>query len=278
MAPLASGWADPVTASALQRASGLSREAWLLTLIGEASGHSRSPLSHFRVGAAGQGGSGAVYLGTNIEFLGSQLSQTIHAEQAVVINAMAHGETALTALAVSASPCGPCRQFLNELADADSLAIWLAPDRRYALAQLLPQSFGPRDLGLAGGLLAPQDHRLTATNAAESASAIAAAAVEAANRSYAPYTRAYAGCALELEDGSIWSGSYVENAAFNPSLSPGQTALVGLTMAGRNPRSIRAAVLAMIADNSVDHRQALAQMLVSLGVTAVTSIIELVAK
>lgn len=277
MSPLASGWADAATAGALQRASGLSREAWLLSLIAQASKRSQSSLSGFRVGAAGLGGSGAVYLGTNIEFPRSELCQTIHAEQAVVINAMAHGETALAALAVSASPCGPCRQFFNELADANSLAIWLAPDRHYRLAELLPQSFGPLDLGLKGGLLAPQDHGLATVSDEAPVAPLMIEALRAANRSYAPYTKGYAGCALELNDGSVWTGSYIENAAFNPSLSPGQTAMVGLVMAGRDPGRVRQAALAEVIGSQVDHRQALARTFRSLGVTVAASILELAA-
>ncbi len=39
----------------------------------------------------------------------------IHAEQCLIANALLHGERGLRKLAVSAAPCGHCRQFYSEL-------------------------------------------------------------------------------------------------------------------------------------------------------------------
>ena len=39
----------------------------------------------------------------------------IHGEQCLVANALLHGERGLRKLAVSAAPCGHCRQFYSEL-------------------------------------------------------------------------------------------------------------------------------------------------------------------
>jgi len=53
-------------------------------------------------------------------------------------------------------------------------------------------------------------------------------AIEAAYMSYAPYSKSLAGVSVRTKDGSIYVGSYLENAAFNPSLSPFHCALIAL--------------------------------------------------
>jgi cytidine deaminase len=60
------------------------------------------------------------------------------------------------------------------------------------------------------------------------------AALEAASASYAPYaTREsfnYAGVAVQLADGKIYAGRHAETAAYNPSLSPLESALTFMNM------------------------------------------------
>ena len=201
--------------------------------------YARPPISDFRVGAVALGLSGALYLGANIEFPGQALSCSVHAEQAAVTNAWANGERGLSALAVSAAPCGYCRQFLNELANPPAI---LLPGRPAApLSAFLPGAFGPRDLGVAGGLMEPADHGLTLQTS--DADPLVRAALEAANASYAPYTRAYAGVALRTADGAVFQGRYAENAAFNPSMAPLQAAVAHLVLSGRRIGEVIAAAL-----------------------------------
>ena len=215
-------------------------EQRLLELIPEAKKLAVPPISNFYVGVVALGTSGNIYYGANQEFPGEALSFTVHAEQAAVVNAMAHGETGLQMLAVSAAPCGYCRQFLNELTTASTLTI-LRPDLPPAsLASLLPHAFGPTDLGVDAALMSPQSHGLTLDAPGE----LAAAALAAANASYAPYTRAYAGVALRARDGAIFSGSLAENAAYNPSMSPLEAAIVNLVInGGKSYADIAEAVL-----------------------------------
>jgi hypothetical protein len=59
-----------------------------------------------------------VYVGVNLEFPGMPLSQSVHGEQFLVANLLAHREAGLHTLAISAAPCGHCRQFYSELACA----------------------------------------------------------------------------------------------------------------------------------------------------------------
>ena len=168
-----------------------------------------------------------MYFGTNVEFAGEALSFTVHAEQSAVVNAWMSGESGIDVVGTSAAPCGYCRQFLNELVTAADLTV-VMPGETRTLAELLPSSFGPRDLGITGGLLQRDDHGL----AIDERDATATAALAAANMSYAPYSKSYAGVALRTQDGGIVSGAYAENVAFNPSLSPLQAALSQLNLGG----------------------------------------------
>jgi cytidine deaminase len=59
--------------------------------------------------------SGNLYFGANMEFPGTTLQQTLHAEQSAVSHAWLRGEKQLTAITVNYTPCGHCRQFMNEL-------------------------------------------------------------------------------------------------------------------------------------------------------------------
>jgi cytidine deaminase len=212
------------------------------TLLPQAAALAKPPVSNFRVGAAAVGRSGKAYLGANLEFAGEALSFTVHAEQAAVVSAWMGGETGIDVVATSAAPCGYCRQFLNELATASELTVVMGGEER-KLSELLPHSFGPRDLGVTSGLLAPAAHGLTIDDEDE----LALAALAAANLSYAPYSRAYAGVALRTHGGAIVTGPYAENAAFNPSLSPLEAALSQLNMGGGAWSDIAEAVLVQAA-------------------------------
>lgn len=52
------------------------------------------------------------------------------------------------------------------------------------------------------------------------------AALEAANKSHAPYSGCPSGVALIDEEGKIYRGSYMESAAYNPSMGPAQAAII----------------------------------------------------
>ena len=210
------------------RQTGMSMEQLLLSLIPEAQTFAIPPISNFFVGVAALGESGGISLGANFEFVGQALSFTVHAEQAAVTNAIAHGETGLTMLAVSAAPCGYCRQFLQELTTASTLQILMPNQPATPLSSLLPSAFGPKDLGVTAALMAPQSHDLVLS----SDDPVVQAALQAANASYAPYTSSYAGVALKTRDGEIFAGRIAENAAFNPSMSPLEQAVVNLIIGG----------------------------------------------
>jgi cytidine deaminase len=96
--------------------------------------------------------SGALYLGANIEIPGNGLNQAVHAEQSALANAFAHAERGIVAIAVIAAPCGHCRQFLNEITGGSQIRVIVKGGATQTLEELLPASFGPKDLGITAGL------------------------------------------------------------------------------------------------------------------------------
>ena len=248
----------------LQQVSGLELPQLTLTLLPLAAAFSYATISHFHVGAIVWGGSGNFYLGANMEFSRQSLSQTIHAEQCAINHAWLHNETSLLGITINASPCGHCRQFMNETSSAQTLRIYL-PTSEHSLPQLLPAAFGPRDLGVLDGLLQPQHHELPH----QLTDRLLLAAAEAATQSYAPYSHSYAGVALQIQDGTLFCGRYAENAAFNPSLPPLQSALIMLRMAGHAPEDIQAAALVESQQGQISHLAATQALLDAYGVQQV---------
>ena len=220
---------------------GMTSEQLMLDMLPIARLYSVPATSEYRVGAACDGVSGNIYFGANLELANAPLGFTIHAEQSAIANAVSHAEKAIQRLAVTAAPCGHCRQFLNELTTASTLEVIIAGKPITTLTALLPNSFGPADLGVEGGLSG-----LTETALAVGSGAVgpaAQAALRAASRSYAPYTHSHSGVAFRLKDGTIVAGSYVENAAYNPSLPPVIAAIDRLRFSGRGYSDISEAAL-----------------------------------
>ena len=129
----------------------------LIAAARAAAAHSYSPYSNFAVGAALRFADGSVVTGTNIE--NASYGLALCAETVAVARAMADGvRGGLEAVAVTGpgdqpiTPCGRCRQVLNELAQlggTDPVVLCVGPDevRTMRLSDLLPQAFGPASLG-----------------------------------------------------------------------------------------------------------------------------------
>lgn len=229
--------------------SGLEDSELRLALLPFAAAYAYVPLSNFYVGAIVRGLSGRLYFGANMEFSGAQLGQTVHAEQCAISHAWMKGEQGITDVTVNFSPCGHCRQFMNELTTAKSLTIQLPERDEKSLDEYLPDSFGPSDLGIESGLMASADHGKMTSESDQ----LILAALTALNRSYAPYTKNLSGVALRVESGKTFIGSYAENAAFNPSLPPLQVALTQLMMSGESFDQITSAALVEMAEGNISH-------------------------
>jgi cytidine deaminase len=237
-------------------------EELIAQLLPWSSTRAIAPVSGFKVGAVGRGVSGNLYFGTNIEFVGQALHATIHAEQCCIANLMSKGDTGLRALNLTASPCGHCRQFLNETNSASEMKLYIPGQQALGLPTLLPEGFGPRDLNVEFSLLDPQDHRLQLQDAP--GDELVEKALQASNQSYAPYSESYAGIAIRTRNGQIFHGIYAECAAYNPSLLPLQACIANLIMAGRSLNEISEAVLVNKKNSKVSHALTAQSLLKSL--------------
>lgn len=210
-----------------------------LSLLPQAAECAVVPVSQFKVGAIAIDDKGNFYFGANQECAQAAMAQTVHAEQSAVSHAWARGATRLAHMVVNYTPCGHCRQFLNELRDTDKLLIHLPHSRDNRLADYLPDSFSPADLAISERMLDVMNHgfRLPET------SDLLENALAAMNQSYAPYSKAYAGVALQCGSGDVFSGSYAENAAYNPSFPPLQMAINSLRLAGFDVNDVVGAAL-----------------------------------
>ncbi|MBW5893329.1 cytidine deaminase [Pectobacterium polaris] len=249
--------------SAVCEASQLDADALAFALLPLAAACAQAPISNFQVGAIAQGLSGNFYFGANMEFSAVQLQQTVHAEQSAVSHAWIRNERGLRAVTVNYTPCGHCRQFMNELRNAASLRIQLPGRQPAVLSHYLPDSFGPVDLHIDTLLMDDVNHGTTLQNV----NALARQALDAANRSHAPYSKAISGIALETSSGNIYTGRYAENAAFNPSLPPLQVALNLMNLAGEDPCTIKHAAVVERRNAVVSHWAISQIMLAELGCT-----------
>lgn len=121
----------------------------------EAMQNSYSPYSHFKVGACILTSSGRTFKGCNFE--NASYGAAICAERCATSCAVAAGERKFMAIAIAAEkqaawPCGICRQVLREFAcDLNMPVIIGKAGAEYTvktLGELLPESFGPEDLGI----------------------------------------------------------------------------------------------------------------------------------
>ncbi len=240
--PRQAGKLSAAQCTELMKNLGIEPEELMTRLLPLAKIYAVVPVSQFQVGAVAMAVSRShagrfdLFMGANLEFMHQSLNQTIHAEQSATLQAWHQGAGYLQAIATSEAPCGHCRQFLYEFEKNADLMV-ITPHgknrayRRTALADLLPEAFGPLDLGKRSGLMspAPQDRKLRLKAGAKDRTV--AQALSAAEKSYAPYTQNFAGCALQTKTGEIFSGRYAESAAYNPSLAALQSAVLCLNMA-----------------------------------------------
>ncbi|MBY0285208.1 MAG: cytidine deaminase [Sphingomonas sp.] len=147
----------------------MSEAATLIAAARAAAAHAHAPYSRFHVGAALLLSDGSIVTGANFENASYGLS--LCAETVAVATASASGRLAdIVAVGViggmigpeglqgadPVTPCGRCRQVLNEAAQIGGrdLVIHCAGGSGDALASfnlsdLLPHAFGPANLGMA---------------------------------------------------------------------------------------------------------------------------------
>ena len=112
-----------------------------------------SPYSKVRVGAALLCEDGEVFTGCNVE--NASFGMTLCAERVAISKAISMGERSFRAIVIASSlddpmmPCGACRQVMREFAEDLEVIVQgaVGPRVRTRLSALLPQAFGPGDLG-----------------------------------------------------------------------------------------------------------------------------------
>jgi len=110
------------------------------------------PYSEYRVGAALRTADSSVFVGCNIE--NANYSNSLHAEEVAVAEAVKTGHTDFERLAVTSAardgvtPCGMCRQTLAEFADKDLEIVCDRGERvdTYTLGELLPKTISEETL------------------------------------------------------------------------------------------------------------------------------------
>ena len=117
-----------------------------------------APYSRFQVGAAVLAASGKIYGGANVE--NASYPAGICAERSAIAQAISAGERKLAAIAIcggkdgAIADCCPrcciCRQTIREFCAPEDCRVVVARAatdfKVYALAELLPESFGPEAL------------------------------------------------------------------------------------------------------------------------------------
>ena len=135
-------------------------EAELIAEARAAGEKAYAPYSDYQVGSALLFDDGAIITGSNVE--NASYGLALCAETVAVSRAFGEGRRGgLIAIAVTGpihkgdgapiTPCGRCRQVLNEIAQlggTDPIVLCVGKDevRRVLLSQLLPHAFGPAHL------------------------------------------------------------------------------------------------------------------------------------
>jgi cytidine deaminase len=205
------------------------------------------PISKFVVPVIGlEHETGNLLLGINLEFLGTSFGQTIHSEQFLFTRAF-HRNKTITSFSLSTpTPCGHCRQFINEFAGGGDIEVSNS-NIKMTIKELLPLAFGPKDLGEPGirpTTASARNPRLRITEPVSGpVQALLSTALAAAQNSYAPYSKVPVGVAIQTLDDEMIPGSSIENAAFNPSMGGLQSGLVNLIASGRMYSEIKAVLM-----------------------------------
>ncbi len=135
----------------------------LIAAAREAAGKAYAPYSSFHVGAALGFADGSVVTGANVE--NASYGLTLCAETVAVGKALSEdwrgkleavavigGKAGAVGAGDPVTPCGRCRQILNEVAalGGNDPTVWCVGESEVlelSLSDLLPHSFGPSSLG-----------------------------------------------------------------------------------------------------------------------------------
>jgi cytidine deaminase len=254
--------ADPLGASTIPAAEvarlvdrfGLASERELALLALPLAGTlADPPISGYRVAAVGlEAETGDLVLGANLEFPGSDLATTVHAEGFVSLRVRRRGRSLETLAVREAHPCAHCRQTLVEANTADRLEIIDLLGHELTLEELYPWPFRPAALGVQGDGASAVTWPDLGFSGDGPGGEVARLLLEAGSRAHAPYSRSPSAVVVRLDEGRLVAAGCVESVAFNPSISALQAALVEVAATRRAAASITEGWLGRTAGGSVD--------------------------
>lgn len=204
---------------------------------------SQSQLSR---GIAALGKSGRIYFAHNMQFPGSLPSSSISAVQFLLVLARHYKEQGFTAIAFSDELTGTDRDFMRELSLTSKCTIHVGEKQEEA-AQFVSKY---------DGLLIKES--LFEQKEVQSEEEFQGLAQCAANLSHAPLTQARCGVAIKMQDGTHFTGHYIETP-YDTQLMPLQSALILMLAKGYKCNDIKRVMVALPHNqtfpftNSVEH-------------------------
>lgn len=224
----------------------ISDEDLLINLLPLYEPFARPEISQFRVAVTALTEDGKVFVGVNLEFGGLSKHYTIHGEQFLFSQLFHHHQGTPRMMALRYHCCGHCRQWMNDIKNVRKMPILVAGNEVTNLERLLPNAFGARDLGIDAELLThppaqtwrnvsvPIEGVLNVPDLFALASTLGAATNSFVPQGYSPEAKVL-GCGVTVETTQAsYCGSLIENAAFNPEVSPISAALIGVVAAGED--------------------------------------------
>lgn len=223
----------------------ISRVEIMLHLLGIGSALAQTQVPGGAIGAVAEGGSGAFYVGSNIEWRGPGIKFSVHGAQAAVLSAWMAGETQLHHLMVETEPCACCRQFLRETWDWTNMKVLIVPDGPGSAGERTIKEIGLnlkglRTDGLAANLLREPKQAPAVVDDQRDLAKLAAAS---ALLSYAPYSRNFAGVALRAKNGVIHHGRYAETRESIAGVMAIEAALINIALCGGQMTEVEDIVL-----------------------------------
>jgi cytidine deaminase len=189
------------------------------------------------------------YDGINVEITPQY---NIHAEQSAIHNAIVNGATQIKSIYLQDSPCGHCRQFINEI--DENIEIFFKGET-VKIKDLIPNSFGQEEL--LGKKVSPFvefsnpiEHFVNPMDYIDDIKESIAAFEYMC--SFSPYTKSNCGLIIST-DNSLFRGRYIEAAAFNMSVLPIMGAFSQFFLSGNDIYSIRDVILVENKNRPVNH-------------------------
>lgn len=244
------GWQDtlkltPDDISFISKKAKLSTREIMLLLLGLGTALAHTPHDSAKVAAVVEAGSGTLYVGLPIYWHSAHMKFSLHAVQTALLSAYGQGENRIKNLLVEVPPCVACRQFLRETISWPNIQQSVALNgyatlKSGQITDSLVSNKGLPKPVVIGGLMRKQKRRLVTRYHDNT---LIAAACEAAEQSYAPYSRSFAGAAIRSRQNTIHKGSYIEIGVSVMSILAIEAAITNLILSGRDMLDIAEIVL-----------------------------------